>query len=86
MMRGAAYNEAHDAICARATELSKKASATELNTLAEAVQRVEFGPHGESTDYRYSATTGQVTNQTTHTTTRYEKDDNGRVGFGEGTQ
>lgn len=71
-----AFEQARDAICDRAELLAAEAAPADLLTLADAVQKVQFGPQGATTEYRY--TSDQTS--TTTTTTRYD-DQRGRAGF-----
>lgn len=55
-----AFEDARDAICARASELSADSSPDDLVKLADAVQKVEFGPQGQKTTYNYNQRTEYV--------------------------
>jgi hypothetical protein len=77
------FEAARDAICARAAELAPEAHHDDLVKLADAVQKVQFGPQGATTttftDYRYTQKVKQRSHQTT--VQRLEGDGRARPGF-----
>jgi hypothetical protein len=73
-------SDAREAIYERAAFLAKDAAPADLNVLAEAIERVAYGPQGAITHYRYMAEskTRSVNEQHHH-----HHDDRPRaVGFG----